>query len=653
MSTFRDIRKNILTADIDLALVAAGTQVFSAPTSNKRGRLRGSLTNVMHGQLVVVDPVTGLAVDDSNIGGYANVDKLIIGVGIDSSGNKGVANLLRRVAGEEMFGCTIDYIRNKAPRCGTPHIQDIFFKCVQPCTEYALKVSINDSQTRSEEPWNRDPHVTATFKTSCGDCDSCAVTANCSDLACGLIDDYYNQLQEIDWDWKQGIGNDQPVELVRLFGGVQSTKIYCFTLAGDTCEDCFHITDDITEFTFKGVTTQLTNSVDPTDNTRTLVSQLQGIADQINAVLSVQGEGCAVLQQGVGKCCPIELHVNSCDANFEISDGTTAFTPCTHEDPAATVGIDITCGDCNDPVAASGTVTLASVLAGDTVTVNGLVYTAVAGAKSDNTEFSIDGTDTADATDLADSIANDNRVGTLFDVTATSNAAVVTITQTVAGSAGNATTLASSDGGRLAVSGATLSGGSGENSAEIWNCGVRAIVHPVEVPCGAYGPNPLAAYFGRSVKMELVGDGWANCSTYTREYREMELPENFGAHIQIQEYISDNGGAARGHNDWNTYRGPKYAADKTGRIGSEIARCELTYCTWDIGHHIPHTQYGIDASVNPVAVVSTIAIPDTFTTAVASWEAFLTAYMTELGPKCPRVTGVTCAQAYGPNGYRS
>ena len=108
---------------------------------------------------------------------------------------------------------------------------------------------------------------------------------------------------------------------------------------------------------------------------------------------------------------------------------------------------------------ATGTVTLVGVLAGDTVTINGLVYTAVAGAKANNTQFSIDGTDNADATDLADSIANDSRTGTTLDVTATATTNVVTVEETIGGTGGNAITLVSSNGTRLAVSGAILSGG--------------------------------------------------------------------------------------------------------------------------------------------------------------------------------------------------
>lgn len=46
-----------------------------------------------------------------------------------------------------------------------------------------------------------------------------------------------------------------------------------------------------------------------------------------------------------------------------------------------------------------------------TVTINGLVYTGVAGVKADNTEFSLDTDNFAIATDLADSINADVRVG--------------------------------------------------------------------------------------------------------------------------------------------------------------------------------------------------------------------------------------------------
>ena len=113
-------------------------------------------------------------------------------------------------------------------------------------------------------------------------------------------------------------------------------------------------------------------------------------------------------------------------------------------------------------VQSTGTVTCATVLADDTVTVNGLVYTAVAGAKADNTEFSVDVGNDACATDLADSITNDVRIGVTeatVKPTAAAIAAVVTITADLYGTVGDNVDLSSSDGATLAVSGANLAGG--------------------------------------------------------------------------------------------------------------------------------------------------------------------------------------------------
>lgn len=111
-------------------------------------------------------------------------------------------------------------------------------------------------------------------------------------------------------------------------------------------------------------------------------------------------------------------------------------------------------------VSATGTITLATALAGDIVTINGIDYTAVTGVKSNVTEFSIDGTDTVDAADLAASINGDFRVGTLKDVSATSALGVVTVTSDAIGTEGNSVTLAEDTGATtITVSGATLSGG--------------------------------------------------------------------------------------------------------------------------------------------------------------------------------------------------
>lgn len=115
--------------------------------------------------------------------------------------------------------------------------------------------------------------------------------------------------------------------------------------------------------------------------------------------------------------------------------------------------------DIDSKVAASGTATFTTAIATDAVTINGLLYTGVAGAKADNTEFSIDTGDNEAAADLADSINNDVRVGTLASgVTATSTTNVVTISAAVTGIGGNAITTTSAD-ATIVMSGALLVGG--------------------------------------------------------------------------------------------------------------------------------------------------------------------------------------------------
>jgi hypothetical protein len=116
-------------------------------------------------------------------------------------------------------------------------------------------------------------------------------------------------------------------------------------------------------------------------------------------------------------------------------------------------------------VAASGTFTLCTVVATDIVIVNGLTYTGVAGAKSNNTQFSVDTSDCAAATDLAASITCDCRTGTTVttvDQTAASCAAVVTVTASTIGQVGNDIDISSPD-TTITASGATLTGGDGDS----------------------------------------------------------------------------------------------------------------------------------------------------------------------------------------------
>ena len=108
---------------------------------------------------------------------------------------------------------------------------------------------------------------------------------------------------------------------------------------------------------------------------------------------------------------------------------------------------------------ATATITLSGVAAGQTVTVAGMVYTAVTGTAADSSKFSIDGaTDALDATALAAAINAREAGRDTAQVVATANGAVVTVKALVDGTAGNALTLVKNGAG-ITVSGATFSGG--------------------------------------------------------------------------------------------------------------------------------------------------------------------------------------------------
>jgi phage tail sheath gpL-like len=115
-------------------------------------------------------------------------------------------------------------------------------------------------------------------------------------------------------------------------------------------------------------------------------------------------------------------------------------------------------------VRASGTCTVASIQADDTITINGTTITGKA-SPSGETEFDSDGSDTVVAAAIAACInAHSSFTGL---VTATSSAAVVTVSAFVKGNIGNCITLASSNGSRLAVSAARLASGAGMAEAPV------------------------------------------------------------------------------------------------------------------------------------------------------------------------------------------
>lgn len=112
----------------------------------------------------------------------------------------------------------------------------------------------------------------------------------------------------------------------------------------------------------------------------------------------------------------------------------------------------------NPGVQATGTITCAGVLAADTVTVGGIVFTAITGSATAG-QFDRSGSDAQTTTNLVTAINSSTLSSILTASVSLSNSSLINLEIISPGSAGNSVTLTSSNGTRLAVAG--FSGGSG------------------------------------------------------------------------------------------------------------------------------------------------------------------------------------------------
>lgn len=155
-------RENILVSKGDLALVPVGTKLYNTD---------GSM-NILPGQLGIFNASNHIAVDATSI-----VDKknIYFAVGVDTNGN-GVADSVRKSAGEIINKCSIDAASAEPPREECPEIWDFAFNCVECNDTYSLKVQADGVEwwpffEKEHLPTFKFPVVT-TCCSECGDnCD--------------------------------------------------------------------------------------------------------------------------------------------------------------------------------------------------------------------------------------------------------------------------------------------------------------------------------------------------------------------------------------------------------------------------------------------------------------------------------------------------
>lgn len=172
-------RENILVSTGGLGLVTAGTKLFAAD---------GSL-NILPGQLGIFNAYTHIAVDDTTI---ATSKDVYIAVGIDTDGD-GIANEIRKSAGENLNKCGVDVAQAEPPREECPQIWDFTFECIECNTDYSLKVQAEGVEWM---PYFANQHLpTFTFNhysACCDECEEVTPTVTCS----AFVDDIISQVSQ-------------------------------------------------------------------------------------------------------------------------------------------------------------------------------------------------------------------------------------------------------------------------------------------------------------------------------------------------------------------------------------------------------------------------------------------------------------------------
>ena len=186
------------------------------------------------------------------------------------------------------------------------------------------------------------------------------------------------------------------------------------------------------------------------------------------------GDGDANLDPSCGVTVPPTINLGSFSAGADgvelesimVTGGAVAGT------------LEVTAGDwLGVGTLATGFLTLTNVIATDVITLNGLVFTAVAGAPSAG-EFQVGADDSATASNLATAITGDARTGITVasqDQSGEATGNIVIVRATVLGTTGNSIDLVSSD-TTIVASSATLTGAEAPNVVHMESTATKFVI---------------------------------------------------------------------------------------------------------------------------------------------------------------------------------
>lgn len=244
--------------------------------------------------------------------------------------------------------------------------------------------------------------------------------------------------------------------------------------------------------------------------------------------------------------------------NIDTRVGTEGVCSATSANNVVTITTDVVGADGNDvtltsqdaTITVSGAGTLTGGLDADVATVNGLGYIGVTGPRANNTQFSVDTSDTAAALDLSAAINADTRTPVTVptvNVLATPAAGVVTIDSDLGGSIGNTVDISGT--ANITASGALLTGGLGTGAQDVLVEGLDANFNEISETVALNGTTirPLLLTYLRVNKatVGLVGTGLQNAGLITVQLAsagaiQITIPIGEGE-SQVANFTTPNG----------------------------------------------------------------------------------------------------------------
>lgn len=317
---------------------------------------------VAPGQIVVFDPTRNLSLGNT-VTPAAN-RRIAIGVGVGRNGAR--ARSIRLGFGDAVWADGLLSVTSEPPRCGTPQVVDMLFRCSPSDTAFSVNIRVENDKTQNQYPFGKSGVWTHTVKSGTPPCDGCSTADYSREVACKLAD-AINQTNVTNNPLKTSTfygtrSRELFYEAVALY---QSSEVFCFNPVSGACStECDAVSRVKALKISEGDAIEFTNSANPADSSQTLLEQLDNIVKQINEIFAESGDakGHAVLTKGVGNCCPWRLEINHCLAIGEVTlldDQDQAITPCATFSPLAAVPVVDNCPDC--PVESSTTTYLAGV----------------------------------------------------------------------------------------------------------------------------------------------------------------------------------------------------------------------------------------------------------------------------------------------------